>query len=172
MTMSRSYCRHWTLSIMPCAADAAEFGGRATRINLGKATLGRKSVETLPVRYRGSNAILLRATPDVADDATFAAIRGVTARDFVIEAVMSGAPVDDTTTARGFVGIAFRIFKEHDRFEAIYLARPTPMPTISFVGTIRFSISRIPCIRGSASEGTCRGSMKPMRMWILQSGSR
>lgn len=124
MTMYRSILSALVLSIMPCAAHPAEPGGKATRIDLGKATLDRKNVEALPVRYRGSHAILLRAAPGVADDATFAVIRGVTARDFVIEAVMSGAPVDDTTTARGFVGIAFRISEEHDRFEAIYL-RPT-----------------------------------------------
>jgi len=112
------------LSTMPCAGYPATPGGKLTKIDLGKKILDRKNVSASPVRYRGANALLLMAAPDVANDATFAAIRGVTARDFVIEAVLSGAPVDDTTTARGFVGIAFRISEDREKFEAIYL-RPT-----------------------------------------------
>lgn len=124
MTVYRSILSALALSIMPCAAYPAVTGGEVATIDLGKAMLDRKNVEASPAHYRGADALLLRVTPDVADDATFAAIRGVSARDFVIDAVLSGVPVDDTTTARGFVGIAFRISENRDRFEAIYL-RPT-----------------------------------------------
>lgn len=124
MTVYRSILSALALSIMPCAAYTAAPGGKVTTIDLGKAVLDRKNVEATPVRYRGADALLLRVMPGVADDSTFAAIRGVTARDFVIDAVLSGAPVDAKTTARGFVGIAFRISDDRDRFEAIYL-RPT-----------------------------------------------
>ncbi|MBG6120479.1 hypothetical protein FB595_1464 [Sphingobium sp. AEW010] len=120
----RSILSVLALSIISSAAYPAPQVGKVTTIDLGKATLDRKNVEVSSVRYRGANALLLTTAPDVADDATFAAIRGATASDFVIEAVLSGAPVDDTTTARGFVGIAFRISENRDRFEAIYL-RPT-----------------------------------------------
>lgn len=41
-----------------------------------------------------------------------------------MEAVLKGVPIDNTSTARGFVGIAFRISDDLTRFEAIYV-RPT-----------------------------------------------
>lgn len=124
MTVYRSIVSALALSTMPCAAYPATPGGKVVAIDLAKATLDRKNVAVSPAHYRGADALLLTVAPDVADDATFAVIRGITARDFTIEAVLSGVPVDDRTTARGFIGIAFRISEDRDRFEAIYL-RPT-----------------------------------------------
>ena len=124
MTIYRSMLSALALAITSSAAYPAAPGDKVATIDLRKATLDRRNVEASRVRYRGADALMLRAAPNVADDATFAAIRGVTARDFVIEADLSGVPVGDTTTAREFVGIAFRISDDRDRFEAIYL-RPT-----------------------------------------------
>ncbi|MFT3966043.1 MAG: hypothetical protein QM690_09195 [Sphingobium sp.] len=41
-----------------------------------------------------------------------------------MEAVVAGVPIDPASTARGFVGIAFRISENAEKFEAIYV-RPT-----------------------------------------------
>lgn len=82
-------------------------------------------VQASRVRHLNAEARLLTVSPlNPSDDATFAALKGITAQDFVVEAVLKGVPVDDASTARGFVGIAFRISHDHTRFEAIYL-RPT-----------------------------------------------
>lgn len=82
-------------------------------------------VQAFSVRHRNANARMLMVfPPNKADDATFAALRGMTARDFVVDAVIKGVPVDNSSTARGFVGIAFRISDDLKQFEAIYL-RPT-----------------------------------------------
>ena len=82
-------------------------------------------VEVSRVRHLDADARLLTVSPpNPSDDATFAALKGITAQDFVVEAVINGAPIDNTSTARGFVGIAFRISGDLTRFEAIYI-RPT-----------------------------------------------
>lgn len=98
---------------------------RVTEVPLTDDALILSGVQASTVRHRGANArMLMVSPPDAADDATFAAIRGIKARNFVVEAVLKGVPVDVSSTARGFVGIAFRISDDLKQFEAIYL-RPT-----------------------------------------------
>ncbi len=76
------------------------------------------------VQYRGRTAVKLTETSQ-SDEPTIAVLKGLSMGDGTITAEVSGAPgpkADDT--ARGFVGIAFRVQREAKRFECIYL-RPT-----------------------------------------------
>ena len=77
--------------------------------------------------YRGKRALSLVAISDSSNpnnDATFAKLAIPAASDFVFEADVAGEPIATDTTARGFVGLAFRIADEGRSFEAIYL-RPS-----------------------------------------------
>ncbi len=94
-------------------------------LSVTTAPLTVSGVKASRVRHLNADARLLTVSPlNPSDDATFAALKGITARDFVVEAVLKGVPVDTSSTARGFVGIAFRISDDLTRFEAIYV-RPT-----------------------------------------------
>lgn len=113
------------LMLTPGWAASRSDAGRMTEVSLTDDALILSGVQASSVRHRNTNArMLMVSPPNAADDATFAALRSITARDFVVEAVLKGVPVDLSSTARGFVGIAFRISDDLKQFEAIYL-RPT-----------------------------------------------
>jgi hypothetical protein len=115
---------------MPAGAQAP---GRALRIDSLKA-LQLEGVTADVVTYRGKRALHLvqaaapasAATP--ATGTTEKSMAIVLASDFkdgVIEADVASIPrAGATETARGFVGIAFRIQSDASKFECIYL-RPT-----------------------------------------------
>ena len=111
---------------MPAFAGQPKPGAGLERdLSVTNASLIVSGVEVSTVRHLDADARLLTVSPSApSDDATFAALKGITAQDFVVEAVIKGAPIDNTSTARGFVGIAFRISDDLTRFEAIYV-RPT-----------------------------------------------
>lgn len=65
------------------------------------------------------------AAPDQADPSFTASITGTHFSDGVIEAEIAGAPAPSAdTSARGFVGIAFRMQGDQTTYDAFYL-RPT-----------------------------------------------
>lgn len=114
-----------TAFAMPAFAGKPMPNARQQDLSVTTAPLIVSGVQASRVRHLNADARLLTVSPlNPSDDATFAALKGITAQDFVVEAVLKGVPVDDASTARGFVGIAFRISHDHTRFEAIYL-RPT-----------------------------------------------
>src|SRR5262249_232931 len=79
------------------------------------------------VQYRGRDAIRVVAKPGTTDTQVerLAIVPGVAFREGVIEADIAGVPAAGAdTSARGFVGIAFRIDSSHTRYAAFYL-RPT-----------------------------------------------
>lgn len=84
------------------------------------------NVKTEPVAYKGRRAIRLMDTPGNATASRTMAI--LSASDFgdgTIEAWVAGAPRNGASeTARGFIGIAFRIQADSSRFECFYI-RPT-----------------------------------------------
>jgi hypothetical protein len=87
------------------------------------------NVTTSRVTYRGRDAVRVVARRDGAAPGgtanTMAIVRDVEFRDGVIEADIAGVPAAGAdTTARGFVGIAFRVDSTGDRYAAFYL-RPT-----------------------------------------------
>ncbi len=114
-----------TAFAIPAFAGKSMLNASQQDLSVTTAPLIVSGVQASRVRHLNAEARLLTVSPlNPSDDATFAALKGITAQDFVVEAVLKGVPVDDASTARGFVGIAFRISHDHTRFEAIYL-RPT-----------------------------------------------
>ena len=93
--------------------------GDPGRLTLHNATATR-------VQYRGRDAVRLVAQPGHNSAAnTMAVIPNVDFRDGTIEADIAGVPASGAdTSARGFVGIAFRVDSSGDRYDAFYL-RPT-----------------------------------------------
>ena len=86
-----------------------------------------ENVTATRVQYRGRAAIRVAAKPGTAGTTVerIAIVPGVEFREGVIEADIAGVPAADAdTSARGFVGIAFRVDSSHTRYAAFYL-RPT-----------------------------------------------
>ena len=73
--------------------------------------------------YKGRAAVKVTdAAPDNSGDERYAVIPGVEFQDGTIEIDMSGALVEHPMpTARGFVGLAFRVNAAKPSFEAFYL---------------------------------------------------
>ena len=84
------------------------------------------NVTATRVQYRGRDAIRVVGNPkDTVSMETLAIIPGTEFGDGVIEAEIAGAPAAGAdTSARGFVGIAFRVDSSGTRYAAFYL-RPT-----------------------------------------------
>jgi hypothetical protein len=90
------------------------------------------NVTATRVQYRGRDAIRVVARPATAAPGapggaqnTLAVIRGSEFRDGTVEADIAGMPAATAdTSARGFVGIAFRVDSTGDRHAAFYV-RPT-----------------------------------------------
>lgn len=108
----------------PCGAARSSDVEQAVDVPVATAALTPVNVQAARVRHLDADARLLTASPNPQDDATFAVVNGLRARDFTLEAVLKGNPIDSNSTARGFVGIAFRIAGDRSQFDAIYL-RPT-----------------------------------------------
>lgn len=107
---------------MPAFAGKPKPNASQRDLSVTTAPLTVSGVQASRVRHLDADARLLTVSPlNPSDDATFAALNGITAQDFAVEAVLKGVPIDNTSTARGFVGIAFRISDDLTRFEAIYV---------------------------------------------------
>jgi len=78
------------------------------------------------VTYKGRRAVrLIEQDMNRSDGEPLAILRGSLFRDGVIETEIAGAPRPDAPAdRRGFVGIAFRVEPQAERFEYIFL-RPT-----------------------------------------------
>jgi len=83
-------------------------------------------VEAALVTYRGRPAVRLLESYEKEDDLQpIAIVAGTEFSDGIIETAIAGLPRPGASdTARGFVGIAFRVRDDGSRFEAFYL-RPT-----------------------------------------------
>jgi hypothetical protein len=82
------------------------------------------NVITKPVEYRGKSALEVRDAVPQLPDATerLVLIKDVTFRNGIIDLYLSGdTAADAPATYRGFVGIAFHIAGDRNRFECIYL---------------------------------------------------
>ena len=86
--------------------------------------LAPRNVSLAQAQYEGRSAVRIVATPDEPNASSYAVVKDVTFRDGVIEVELAGRPAAGaSTTARGFIGIAFRL-QADGRHEYIYL-RPT-----------------------------------------------
>ena len=86
-----------------------------------------ENVTATRVPYRGRDAIRVVAKAGVTGAAVerLAIVPGIDFREGVIQADIAGVPsAGADTSARGFVGIAFRVDSSHTRYAAFYI-RPT-----------------------------------------------
>ena len=98
-----------TTLLCACAADY-EFDLRGVKSQAGEYR-GRRAIELIDAAKPNENALAI--------------LKNVTMRDGTIEVDLAGAPAQGAAeSARGFVGIAFRVAPDAQRFEYIYL-RPT-----------------------------------------------
>ena len=110
-----------TLPVLPLSAQPGQ------DIVLDPSRLTLRNVTATREPYRGRDAIKLVARRDAATGAanTFAIVGGHEFRDGTIEADIAGMPAAGAdTSARGFVGIAFRVDSSGERYAAFYI-RPT-----------------------------------------------
>jgi hypothetical protein len=116
-------CRFlWRLAFVSLAASP----GSGSDL-LAPERLERVNVAAEAVPYRGKPGVRLVEAPGVSGDAeTLAVVPAARLLDGTIEIEMAGAPRagTETTGARGFVGVAFRLRKDPLRYECFYL-RPT-----------------------------------------------
>src|SRR6266849_8687866 len=107
-------------------SSGAQSGGqerqKAARLALDKLEL--HNVKAEPVTHLGRGAMRVSdAGPQDLDDAgRFAVVPGSSFQDGTIEVNLSGDTAPDAPpTARGFVGIAFRVTTDRSHFECFYL---------------------------------------------------
>ena len=115
-----------SLPVSTISAQGTERAGRPLLGDPSRLTLVNVTATRVP--YRGRDAIRLVGRPTTATPgrpANNIAIVDYEFRDGTIEAEIAGIPAAGAdTSARGFVGLAFRVDSSGDRYAAFYL-RPT-----------------------------------------------
>ena len=104
------------------AIAAAAFCPSVTAQTVERLTPHRVKVEAAD--YLGKRAVRLTEDGQVANGEAYAIVKGAAFNNGTIDVELAGRPADAVagTTARGFIGIGFRL--QNDKFEYIYL-RPT-----------------------------------------------
>lgn len=99
-------------------------GAPFARIDAQRASeLAATNVSIVDTTYDGRRAVRVLADSAAANATSFATIKGASFRDGTIEVDLAGKPAGGAfATARGFIGIAFRMRDGH--YEYVYL-RPT-----------------------------------------------
>lgn len=112
------------LSVFACAVPS----GQAQSISLDSTDQLKKiNVKVETVTFKGRKALRVRdaATAGSGDEGRLVVLPKTDFQDGIIEVDLTGEPGPNASeTARGFVGIAFRLAADESRFECIYL-RPT-----------------------------------------------
>jgi hypothetical protein len=113
-------CSLGLLFLLPSVGAAPE---KSFVLKPGVENLTLIGVKAEAIDYRGRKAIHISETPGNGE--TMAVIKDLDFKDGTIELEITGTPsAGAPETARGFVGIAFRIAADNDHFECFYL-RPT-----------------------------------------------
>lgn len=97
--------------------------GRSDAKWMAPGALELRDVEAQQVSYLGREAIRVTdAAPDAGDGERLAVIQGSSFQDGTIEAYVTGDTLPNAIpTARGFVGIAFRVSTDRSHYECFYL---------------------------------------------------
>jgi hypothetical protein len=96
---------------------------KAQNITINPGNVVPVQVTVEEVQYKGSNALQVQGLAN--NEKTLAIIKNVNFHNGIIEATISGQPLTSAgETARGFVGIAFRVTSDTSKMEVFYL-RPT-----------------------------------------------
>ncbi|MBB4807051.1 hypothetical protein HNP38_002355 [Chryseobacterium defluvii] len=100
---------------------------KAQKIPLRSAEVVPYQVTVSEVKYKGKNALAIQIPEPADNEKTLALLKNIDFHNGIIEATISGqALANASETARGFVGIAFRVASDEDisKMEVFYL-RPT-----------------------------------------------
>jgi hypothetical protein len=116
--MSKRFCLMILTSAFLCAVLAVRLAAQSVD------RLTAKNVSIAEKNYKGRSAIQVTTRPEAANGSSYALVKDSSFRDGIIEVDLAGQPgAGASATARGFIGIAFRI-RTDGRYEYIYL-RPT-----------------------------------------------
>ena len=128
MTSRRSLCRQWAGIIagvsflaLPSLAGAGPY-----RTALDPSHLELVRCRALETEYRGRHALRLMhlAGQETADTTMIAIIAGSDFSGGTIALDVAGSPRADVPGSRGFIGLAFHVSSEPERYECFYV-RPT-----------------------------------------------
>ena len=130
--MTTTRARSVTLMSLALLAAAGFAGSAAGRAESGRIALDRVAgLELVRCRaevadYRGKRALrlLYPAGQETADTSMIAVIPGTEFKDGTISLDVAGAPRPDVPGSRGFIGLAFHVAADAERYECFYL-RPT-----------------------------------------------
>lgn len=126
MTLSLRMCALGAgLAVLSTLAGAQASGGRIA-IESG-ATLARVNVTTQLVRWRGRRAVRVEPVPVASEAApTMVLLPAITFTHGVIDIDVAAtvAATADSSVARGFVGLAFHVQPDTQRYQTIFV-RPT-----------------------------------------------
>ncbi|REC46348.1 hypothetical protein DRF67_15200 [Chryseobacterium pennipullorum] len=115
------------LSMALLLTVAFSLGSKAQNVPLGPDQTVPYQVITESANYKGKKALAVQIPESltVINDKTLAVVKNINFHNGIIEATISGQPQKTAgETARGFVGIAFRVADNDSKMEVFYL-RPT-----------------------------------------------
>lgn len=111
-------------AVMRFAFAALSMCLAGTAAAMGPDQLEGKNVSIAQTSFKGRDAVQVVATPEAANGASYAIVKGAAFLDGSIEVDVAGQPAASAGSgARGFIGIAFRL-QGDGAYEYIYL-RPT-----------------------------------------------
>ena len=125
MTRYRECCRLIVVCVaMLSFAAASHAGGQSLSLDASKLQLVRCRAQT--VQYRGRKALRLLplAGQDATDTTMVAILAGSDFTGGTIALDVAGAPRADVPASRGFIGLAFHVSGDPERYESFYV-RPT-----------------------------------------------
>lgn len=97
----------------------------AQKISLMPSKVISYQVDVTQLSYKGKDGLALQMAKIPNNEKTFALLKGIDFHNGLIEATISGQPQTSASeTARGFVGIAFRVAADTSKMELFYI-RPT-----------------------------------------------
>ncbi|MFN1218491.1 family 16 glycoside hydrolase [Chryseobacterium kwangjuense] len=101
------------------------FLSKAQKISLKTTDLVPSQVTVKEGKYKNKNALILEIQGEVTNEKTMAVLKNIDFHNGTIEVTVSGQTNSTASeTARGFVGIAFRVAEDISKMEVFYL-RPT-----------------------------------------------
>jgi hypothetical protein len=112
------------VGVLALLASAQGQRTKSVSVNLQPNNLETINAEPKMVNYKGRTALQLLppAGKEKSDEGMLAILTGSTFKDGTIEVELSGAPrADAAPNMRGFIGIAFRVQPNAEKFECFYL---------------------------------------------------
>ncbi len=137
-----------------------------------KPDLSNSSVSITRADHKGRAALRVLDRLDVSIANDLVQLPVGTFKDGVIEADVAGLPAEGAPEgSRGFIGIAFRVQKDPEHYEAFYLRPTNGRSDDQLRRNHATNISLPPIIPGNACARRIRASTKAMSTWSRVSGS-